>query len=237
MDESERRGPGDERVVELTPEQWLDELASSTRAVRWQAALALAHAIDVGAARGGQYRAACVPVLFEMLEQHEADTPSEAEAAARRLVDIGERTSDVHGSMVHCLSCAEERLATLEAELAVGEGALSSQQVELRARCDAYCSLVTSLRGYLEDFRTSPVASFAPPSIAAAAASRRPGKPGGGGAVLFVLLVGVLLLGGGVTALLWSRKAPRTVSLNAALTATPSATTAKTTTEPGKREH
>ncbi len=230
MDESELRAQGDEPTVEQTPERLLDQLASG-RVERWRAALALAHAIDVGLARGGQYRAACVPVLVEVLEQHDDDAASAAEAAARRLVDIGERTFDVHESMVLCLSRAEDTLTRLDSELV---DAPASEQATLRARFDAHCSLVTSLRGYLEDFRASPVASFAPPSIAAAAASRRPGKPGGGGAMLFALLLGVVLVGGGLTALLWSRKPPRAreVTLNAALTATPSA--APTRVEPPK---
>src|SRR4051794_8037084 len=110
MDESERRARGDELPVEHTAELWLEQLASATRAERWRAALSLAHAIDIGAVRGGLYRAACLPVLIEILEQEDdetADAAEAAQAAARRLVELGERTFDVHASMIACLVRAE----------------------------------------------------------------------------------------------------------------------------------
>src|SRR5450432_4226175 len=52
-----------EPVVEQTPDILMQKLSSTSRAERWRAAGMLAHAIDIGAAKGGAYRAACVPVL------------------------------------------------------------------------------------------------------------------------------------------------------------------------------
>src|SRR5450432_2512366 len=49
-----------------TPDTLLLKLSSASRAERWRAARMLAHSIDIGAAKGDAYRAACVPVLIEI---------------------------------------------------------------------------------------------------------------------------------------------------------------------------
>ncbi|MEO6603119.1 MAG: hypothetical protein ABIQ16_24755, partial [Polyangiaceae bacterium] len=165
----------DER--EHTPETLLEQLSAPERAVRWKAARLLAHAIDIGKARGGQYRAECVPVLLEVLERHDDDTAFDAEDAARRLVDIGERTPEVRACMARCLRRAQDQVLSLAAALAQLQNSSVPEPDTLRA----YRSLVECLRGYLEDFRASPMASFAPPAAAtvtAVAESRRPGKGG-----------------------------------------------------------
>jgi hypothetical protein len=206
--------------LEHTPETLLEQLSAPERAVRWKAARRLAHAIDIGQARGGQFRAACVPVLLEVLEGHDHETAFEAEEAARRLVDIGERTADVRACMARCLSRAQDELVSLEAALTPIQNSALPERETLRTRIEAYRSLVECLRGYLEDFRTSPVASFAPPAAAtvtAVAESRRPGK--GGRISLLLPALALLLVVGGVAALLLSHRSRSEVNLNSALTA------------------
>ncbi|MET0794678.1 MAG: hypothetical protein ABW061_24380 [Polyangiaceae bacterium] len=225
--------------LELTPEILLEQVSSPVRAARWKAARLLAHAIDIGQARGGQFRAACVPVLLEILEQHDDDTAFDAEDAARRLVDIGERSVEVRACMARSLSRAQDELVSLEAALipiqhsAVAEGAV------LRARISAYSSLVHCLRGYLEDFRESPVASFAPPAAAtvtAVAESRRPGKASSVSLLLPVLAV--LLVAGGLAALLLGHRSSRSeVHLNAALTASDKLPPAPSASSTGTLSH
>jgi hypothetical protein len=205
---------------EQTPESLLEQLSAPKRATRWKAARLLAHEIDIGRARGAHFRAACVPVLLEVLEAHDAYTAFDAEDAARRLVDIGERTAQVRACMARCLSRAQDELGLLEAALTPIQNSALPERDVLRARVDSYRSLVECLHGYLEDFRTSPVASFAPPAAAtvtAVAESRRPGK---GGSVSLVLpVLALLLVVGGVAALLFSHRSRSEVNLNSALTA------------------
>ncbi|MES1179391.1 MAG: hypothetical protein ABUL62_34060 [Myxococcales bacterium] len=209
---------------EQTPEALLEQLSAPERAVRWKAARLLAHDIDIGRARGAEFRAACVPVLLDVLEAHDAYTAFDAEDAARRLVDIGERTAEVRACMGRCLNRAQDELLSLAAALTPIQNSELPERDILRARVDSYRSLVESLRGYLEEFRASPVASFAPPAAAtvtAVAESRRPGKAGNISLLLPVLAL--LLVVGGVAALLLSHKSRSEVNLNSALPAAPSA--------------
>ena len=203
----------DEPTVEQTPDLLLEKLSSASRAERWQAARRLAHAIDIGAAQGGQYRAACVPVLVDILEHHDEHTASDAEDAARRLVDIGEKTSDVRGSMARCLNRAREALTTFEAAFAPIQNSAVPERLVLRTRIDSYRSLISSLEGYLADFQESPVATFAPPAMAQAVVSR----PASGGGIARLLPVGaVVLVVAAAIAFFAGRKNPSDVSLNAA---------------------
>jgi hypothetical protein len=205
---------------EQTPESLLEQLSASERAVRWKAARLLAHDIDVGRARGEPFRVACVPVLLEVLEAHDAYTAFDAEDAARLLVDIGERTADVRASIARCLSRAQDELVSLEAAMTPIQNSALPERDVLRERVDSYRSLVACLRGYLEDFRASPVASFAPPAAAtvtAVAESRRPGK--GGSISLLLPVLALLLVVACVAALLLSHRGHSEVNLNSALTA------------------
>lgn len=206
--------------LELTPEVLQEQASSSARAVRWKAARLLAHAIDIGQARGASFRAACVPVLLEILETHDADTASDAEDAARLLVDLGERSILVRASMTRCSSRAADELVALEAALVPIQSSTVDEASVLRERIEAHRSLVTSLRGYLEEFRASPAASFAPPAAAtvtAVALSRRPGKASS--LSLLLPALALILVVGGVAALLFGHHGKREVNLNAALTA------------------
>jgi len=206
---------------EQTPEVLLEQLSAPEQVVRWKAARLLAHDIDIGRARGGQFRAACVPVLLEVLERHDDVTALDAQEAARLLVDIGERTPDVRSCMWRCLSRAQDELVSLEAALAPIQNSSLPGRDALRTRVASYRSLVECLRNYLEEFRTSPVASIAPPAAAtvmAAAESRRPRK-GGGNVSLLLPALALLLVVGGVAALLLSHKSRGEVNLNSALTA------------------
>jgi uncharacterized membrane protein len=136
------------------------------------------------------------------------------------LLDIGERTLEVRACMTRCLGRAQDELVSLEAALTPIQNSALPGRDALSSRIDSYRSLVECLRGYLEDFRASPVASFAPPAAAtviAAAESRRPGK--GGGVSLLLPLLALLLVIGGVAALLISHRSRSEASLNSALTA------------------
>lgn len=211
---------------ELTPEALLERLTAPERAVRWNAARRLAHEIDIGRARGGQFRAACVPVLLEILDGHDTQSAFDAEDSARRLVDIGERTFEVRAGMARCLARAQDELVALEAALTPIQNSSLPGRDGLSSRIHSYRSLVGCLRSYLEDLRASPVASFAPPAAAtvtAVAESRRPesrrsGKNGRGNLLLPVLALFLVI--GGVAALLFSHRGRRSESsLNSALTA------------------
>ena len=212
-----------EPAIEQTPDMLLQKLSSASRAERWQAARRLAHAIDIGAAQDGQYRAACVPVLIDILEHHDEHTASDAEDAARRLVDIGEKTSDVRGSMARCLNRAREALTTFEAAFAPIQNAALPERLTLRTRIDSYRSLISSLEGYLADFQESPVASFAPHATAQAVMNR---PASGSGGIARLLPVGaVVLVVAAAIAFFASKRNPSDVTLNAA-TASDSAATA-----------
>jgi hypothetical protein len=205
---------------EQTPETLLDQLSAPERQLRWKAARRLAHDIDIGRARGVHYRAACVPVLLEILNEHDAHSAFEAEDSARRLVDIGERTIEVRSCMARCLARAQDELIALEAALSPIQNSALPERDALRSRIEASRSLIECLRSYLEDFRASPVASFAPPAAAtvtAAAESRRPGK--GGSVSLLLPALALLLVIGGVAALLLSHRRRSEANLNSALTA------------------
>ncbi len=204
-----------EPSLERSPERLLQLLSSATEDERWCAACDLAHAIDVGRADGAQYRAACVPVLIEILERHDEHTPSPAETAARRLVEIGERTGKVRGSMTRCLRRAQDALMSLEAALAAHEDSASPAASALLARVGSSRSLVISLQGYLENFQESPLASFAPLALTQAVTRRSRGGWLGLIAPLFALLV----IGSGLLAYWVHKKAGREVTLNAALPA------------------
>ena len=210
-----------EPEVSETPDTLLQKLSSASRAERWRAARMLAHLIDIGAAKGTAYRAACVPVLIELLEQHDEHTSSDAEDAARRLMDLGERTSDVKGSMQRCLARAQDKLVALKAAFAPIADQSVPERIPLQTRIQSYTSLVLALKGYLADFQETPVAS-------AAMLSSRSGASKSGGLGFALPLVVVLVLVGGGLAFWFTRKSAPDATLNAATTAAESAAVAPT---------
>jgi len=217
----------DEPVTPDTPDTLLQKLASPSRNERWRAAYLLAHAIDIGAAKGPSYRAACIPVLIDILEHHDEHTVSDAESAARRLLDIGERTADVKGSMARCLARAEEKLVSLKAAFEPIRDQAVPERVALNSRIQSYGSLVSTLQGYLADFQESAAPAAVPAAfVPTERAGSAPGTTQNGGGFRFVLplaAVGVVAVGGLVALLLLTKK-PADVSLNAATTAAESAT-------------
>jgi hypothetical protein len=213
----------DEPVVPETPDTLLQKLSSPSQKERWQAARMLAHMIDIGAAKGGNYRAACVPVLIEMLERHDEHTASDAEDAARRLIDIGESTSDVKSALARCLNRAEEKLATLKAAFAPIQDKAVPERVTLQSRIQSYTSLVSSLQQHLAEFRPAQAQVSAPAARAASA-------PKKGGVSFALPFVAVLVLGGGGAAYFLTRSNAPSASLSAATPAAESASTASTAT-------
>jgi hypothetical protein len=213
----------DEPTVPETPDTLLQKLSSPSQKERWGAARRLAHMIDIGAAKGANYRAACVPALLEILERHDDYTASDAEDAARRLIDLGETTPDAKGAMTRCLNRAEEKLATIKAAFAPIQNRAVPERAVLQARIQEYSSLVSSLRQYLADFREAP----APAAMLSAGMPSAPKKGGVSFAVPFVI---VLLLGGGVAAFLLTRGSAPSAALNAATPAADSASTGAVST-------
>ncbi len=203
-----------EPAVPDTPDTLLHKLSSTSRAERWRAASRLAHAIDIGAAKGGSYRAACIPVLIDMLEHHDEHTASDAEDAGRRLLDLGERTSNVKGAMARCLARAEEKLVSMKAAFAPIQDKAVPERIALNTRIQTYGSLIASLQGYLADFREAPPQSAVVRGSSAPVGSKPSGGKSGGGFVLPLVIV-VVLVGGGIAFFLSKKPAPD-ATLNAA---------------------
>jgi len=201
-----------------TPDTLMQKLSSSSRAERWRAARMLAHAIDIRVAKDPAYRAAAVPVLLEIIERHDEHTASDAEDAARRLMDIGERSSDFRGSMQRCLARAEDKLAALKAAFAPIQDKAVPERLPLQARMQAYTSLISSLQGYLADFQEASAEAIGIGASSSGASTPR--KSGGGFGI--ALVAGIVLVGGAL-ALWFSRKNATEATLNAATTAADSA--------------
>ncbi|HEY2409929.1 MAG TPA: hypothetical protein VGI10_28185 [Polyangiaceae bacterium] len=209
----------DEPAAPETADTLLQKLTSSSQKERWHAARRLAHMIDIGSAKGSHYRTACVPVLVEILERHDEYTASDAEDAARRLIDIGESTSDVKSAMARCLNRAEEKLHTLRAAFAPIQDSAVPERIVLQSRIQEYSSLVSSLQQQLADFRDAQAPSTAAPLAVNPTAQAK----GGFGFVL--PLVAVLLLVGGAAVFFLMKKPPPSTTLNAATAADAASTT------------
>ncbi|HEY4103365.1 MAG TPA: hypothetical protein VGM44_05720, partial [Polyangiaceae bacterium] len=138
---------------------------------------------------------------------------SDAEDAARRLIDIGESTSDVKGAMARCLNRAEDKLNTLRAAFAPIQDSAVPERMVLQTRIQEYSSLASSLRERLSEFREAAAPSAAP-SVEIPAA-----RPKSGGVGFALPLIGVLVLGGGAAALFMMKKEPPSATLNAAAAA------------------
>lgn len=212
----------EEPTVPDTPDQLLAKLSSTSRAEKWRAAGRLAHSIDIGAAKGAAYRAACIPVLIEILERHDEHTASDAEDAARRLIDLGETTSEVKSSMARCLARAEEKLTSLKAAFAPIQDKAVPERMVLNAQIQTHASLVSHLQGCLADFQEAAAPMAAGSSLAPSQSSTSSGKSGGGFGFVLPLVAVLVLASGGLFFFLSKKKAPD-VSLGAATTAADSA--------------
>ena len=143
----------DEPEEEITPEMWLQRLRSPKRNEKWEAARRVAHIADLAGEDERAPYMVCVPVLVEILERHDDDTTSDAEDAARKLLDLGQRTEDVKYAMSVCLNRAREQLATLEAAFAPIQHKNVPERVQMQSRIQDYTSLVETLEGYLSEWQ------------------------------------------------------------------------------------
>jgi hypothetical protein len=142
----------DEPEEEITPEMVLDRLRSPRRREKWDAARRLAHLADLAGEDDRAPYMVCVPVLVEILERHDDDTVSDAEDAARRLLDLGQRNEEVRYAMSVCLNRAREHLDTLHAAFAPIQHRNVPERVTLQSRIQDYTSLVETLDGYLAEW-------------------------------------------------------------------------------------
>lgn len=146
----------DEPEVEYTAEQALEELRSPKPRTRWSAAHLLAQKIqtELEGDPAGQQRAqaACVPVLLECLERHDKETVSEAEASARDLIELGQRSDEVKGAISRCLSRGREHLETVRAAFAPIKDKNVPERIYLQSEIQDYTSLVESLEEILGEW-------------------------------------------------------------------------------------
>ena len=143
----------DEEEVEETPQDLLARLSSKSRNERWAAARRLANVYDLGSDDPDRESyLACVPVLVEILERHDEHTVSDAEDAARKLLEIGQRGDDVRHAMTICLNRGRERLQTFQAAFAPIQNQATPERITLQSRIQDFQSLVESLEGHLGDW-------------------------------------------------------------------------------------
>ena len=131
----------------------LARLSSKSRNERWAAARRLANVYDLGSDDPDRESyLACVPVLVEILERHDEHTVSDAEDAARKLLEIGQRGDDVRHAMTICLNRGRERLQTFQAAFAPIQNQATPERITLQSRIQDFQSLVESLEGHLGDW-------------------------------------------------------------------------------------
>lgn len=166
----------DEPEEEYTVEAALAELQSPVARTRWSAAHLLAQKIQTELAddhgRRRQAQAACVPQLLQCLERHDKETVSQAEAAARDLVELGQRGDDVKGAITRCLHRGRERLATVQAAFAPLQNKNVPERIFLQSELQDYTSLVETLEEILGDWSEGDAESE--PARAAQAAGAEP---------------------------------------------------------------
>jgi hypothetical protein len=144
---------------DLTQGTLLLQLRSDSRNERWQAARWLAHQWRKGDP-STTVNLECIPVLIEVLEQHDEHTVSNAEDAARKLTDdLGQYTDLVRSAMARCFNRATEKLATLEAAFAPIQNKAVPERITLQSRIQDYTSLAETLEGMLSSW---PAAAPAP---------------------------------------------------------------------------
>ncbi len=149
----------DEPEEEYTVEAALAELQSPVPRTRWSAAHMLAQKIQTelagDRARRQQAQAACLPVLLECLEHHDKETVSQAEAAARDLVELGQRSDEAKGTITRCLNRGREHLATVRAAFAPIANKNVPERIYLQTEIQDYASLVEALEEILGDWQTA----------------------------------------------------------------------------------
>ncbi len=138
----------DEPEADLSQGTLLKNLKSPSRKTRWEAARWLAHQYDADDEKK-QVNLECVPVLHEVLERHDEHTVSNAEDAARKLIECQRFDDETRSVMTRCLNRAREKLGTLQAAFAPIQDQAVPERVFLQSQIQDYTSLVESLEGHL----------------------------------------------------------------------------------------
>jgi hypothetical protein len=164
----DRRDVVDEPQEELTPELCLQKMQSLSRNERWTYARHYARMADLGNVPD---KAAAIrtvaPHLIEILERHDEDTASDAEAAVGWLWDLEVQTSEVRGAVSRCHNRAQERLATFEQAFAPIQHKNVPERIRLQGHIQDFTSLVNTMGDYLErEWNTTPSAAPANPYAA-----------------------------------------------------------------------
>jgi hypothetical protein len=145
----------DEEEEPMDRETLLAKLKSKSRNERWEAARWLAHEYslaDLDDDPDARRCLACVPVLVDILEHHDNHTVSNAEDAAQKLVEIGQRNDDTRNSMEICLGRAREKLGELQAAFAPIQNKAVPERVHLQSSIQDYTSLIQTLEEILGEW-------------------------------------------------------------------------------------
>src|SRR5690606_23908655 len=92
------------------------------------------------------------PQLLECLERHDKETVSEAEAAARDLVELEVFTGDAKGAIARCLARGREHLQTVEAAFAPIRDKNVPERIYLQSEIQDYTSLVEALQEIVDEW-------------------------------------------------------------------------------------
>ena len=160
---------------ELTVPELIEQLKAPDFIKRYRAARELAHKWDVGHRADPSLSAAlaCVPVLIEVVERHDDGQTSEAEDAARKLMDLEQRNDEVKSAFARCANRAREHLATLKTAFAPIQNQAVPERLPLQMKIQGYESLIQTLDGYLSDWPSAaPVVAPAGGRTAASSSSQ-----------------------------------------------------------------
>jgi len=149
----------EEERVDLSPDALYARLSSKDRDEKWEAARWLGLKCDEGMVNRKDAAmmkkcAAAVPVLVEILEQHDEESTNRAADAANQLMDmVGGRTDDARTAMAGCLARAQEKLETLRLTFAPIRDKAVPERVFLQTRIQEYESLVGELDRHLKGWK------------------------------------------------------------------------------------
>lgn len=141
---------------EYTFDKAMEEVQSGTPKVRWKAAHLLCQKVQTEVSgdpmRQKLGRTACIPVLIECLERHDKATVSDAESAARDLVELEHFTDDAKGAIARCLARSKDHLATVQAAFAPIKNKNVPERVYLQSEMQDYQSLVETLQDIVNEW-------------------------------------------------------------------------------------
>ncbi len=149
----------DEPEEEYTFEKAMQEVRSPVLETRYKAAHLLAQKVQTELESDPQRRQAalraCVPQLLEALERFDKKTVSDAEAAARDLVELGIFGDDCHQTIQIAYARGSEHLQTLRAAFAPIQHRNVPERVSLQQEIQDYESLTETLQEILSEWADS----------------------------------------------------------------------------------